>query len=77
VARLLDVILHDQRAILTVCCRIESVPGYEGVTFALPHLVSGGGVLATIAPDLDDGERRSLERSASVLREAIGSLHLG
>jgi L-lactate dehydrogenase len=76
VARLLDVILHDQRAILTVCCRIESVPEFAGITFALPHLVSGSGALATITPPLDDGERASLQRSASILRDAIGSLRL-
>jgi L-lactate dehydrogenase len=76
VARLLDVILHDQRAILTICCRIESVPEYAGVTFALPHLVSGSGALATIAPPLDDVERVALQHSASVLRDAIGSLQL-
>jgi L-lactate dehydrogenase len=74
VARLVDVIMHDQRAILTICCRIESVPEFAGVTFALPHLVSADGALATIAPRLDDGEREALERSASVLRDAIRSL---
>ena len=76
VARLLDVILHDQRAVLTICCRIESVPEFAGVTFSLPHLVHAGGALATIPPALDDVERASLQRSASVLREAIGSLQL-
>jgi L-lactate dehydrogenase len=77
VARLVDVILHDQRAILTVSCRIESVPEFAGVTFALPHLVSGSGVLATIAPSLDEIEERSLRSSASILRDAVGSLGLG
>lgn len=76
VARLVDVIVHDQRAVLTVCCRIESVPAFAGVTFSLPHLVGGRGVLATIAPTLDDGEREGLQRSAAVLREAIASLRL-
>jgi malate/lactate dehydrogenase len=45
VARLLDVILHDQQAVLTTCCRVEGVPEFAGITFALPHLVHGGGVL--------------------------------
>jgi L-lactate dehydrogenase len=76
VARLVDVILHDQRAILTVSCRIESVPEFAGVTFALPHLVSGSGALATIAPALDEIEYRSLRSSASILRDAVGSLRL-
>lgn len=74
VARLVDVILHDQRAVLTICCRIESVPEFAGLTFSLPHLVGGTGALATIAPPLDDIELASLQRSASVLRDAVGSL---
>jgi len=76
VARLVDVILHDQRAILTVSCRIESVPEFAGVTFALPHLVSGSGALPTIAPALDEIEYRSLRSSVSMLRDAVGSLRL-
>jgi L-lactate dehydrogenase len=76
VARLLDVLLHDQRAVLTICSRIGTVPEFAGVTFTLPHLVYGGGALATIAPPLDDVERVSLQRSASLLREAIGALRL-
>jgi L-lactate dehydrogenase len=76
VARLLDVVLHDQRAVLTICCRIANVPAYAGVTFSLPHLVGGSGALATIAPPLDDVERAALGQSASVLRDAIDSLHM-
>lgn len=76
VARLLDVILHDQRAVLTVCCRTASVPEFADITFALPRLIHGGGVLATIPPRLNDVEHAALQRSASVLREAIGSLRL-
>ncbi len=76
VARIVDVILHDQRAILTVCSRIEGVAGCEGVTLSLPHLVGGEGVLTTIPLVLDASERDGLRRSAGVLREAIGSLDL-
>jgi len=76
VARLLDVILHDQRAVLTICCRIGSVPDYAGVTLSLPHLVGGGGALATIAPPLDGVERTALGASASLLRDTIESLHM-
>src|SRR5262245_61493093 len=76
VVRLLDVILHDQRAILTICGRIESVAEFRGLTFALPHLVSGRGADATIAPPLDELEDDLLRRSASVVREAVGSMRL-
>jgi L-lactate dehydrogenase len=76
VARIVDVLLHDQRAILTVCARISGVPGCEGVTLALPHLVGGDGVLATIPLSLDPAEEAGLRRSADILRAAIQSLGL-
>jgi L-lactate dehydrogenase len=74
VARIVDVVLHNQRAVLTVCSRITGVPDCEGVTLALPHLVGGEGVLATIPLALDAIEREGLRRSANVLREAIVSM---
>ena len=76
VARIVDVLLHDQRAILSICCRIAGVPDCDGVTLALPHLVGGEGALATIPLSLDTTEREGLSRSAAVLREAIASLNL-
>jgi L-lactate dehydrogenase len=74
VARIVDVLLHDQRAILTICSRITGVPDCEGVTLALPHLVGGAGALATIPLSLDEAERAGLRRSAGILCEALGSL---
>ena len=76
VARIVDVLLHNQRAILTVCSRIAGVPDCDGVTLALPHLVGGEGVLATIPLPLDPTEREGLRRSAGVLRQALESLNL-
>jgi L-lactate dehydrogenase len=77
VARLVDVLLHDQRAILTVCCRIQGVPTLDGLTLALPHLVGGSGTRATIPLLLDSTEQQALARSVSVLRGAIASLQIG
>ena len=74
VARIVEVLLHDQRAILTVCARIDGVRDCDGVTLALPHLVGGQGALATIPLSLDTSEDEALRRSACVLREAIASL---
>jgi L-lactate dehydrogenase len=76
VARIVNVLLSDQRAILTVCARIENVPGCEGVTLALPHLVGGQGALTTIPLPLDATEQEGLHRSAGVLRSALESLKL-
>jgi len=76
VARIVDVVLHDQRAILTICSRITGVPDCDGLTLALPHLVGGAGALTTIPLALDADERERLARSANVLRDAVASLHL-
>jgi len=76
VARIVDVLLHDQRAILTICCRIAGVPDCDGVTLALPHLVGGEGALATIPLPLDKTEHEGLRRSAGIVREAIESMNL-
>jgi L-lactate dehydrogenase len=74
VAHIVDVLLHDRRAILTVCARIEHVAGCEGITLALPHLVGGNGVLAALPLPLDASEAAGLANSARILRDAIGSL---
>jgi L-lactate dehydrogenase len=77
VKHIVDVLLHDQRAILTVCCSVTDVSGTEGVTLALPRLLGGDGVLATLPLRLDPSERDGLARSADVLRQAIRSLNAG
>jgi L-lactate dehydrogenase len=76
VARIVDVLLHDQRAILTICTRLVGVPGCDGVTLALPHLVGGQGALATIPLSLNANEAKALRRSAGIVREAIESLRV-
>jgi L-lactate dehydrogenase len=71
VARIVDVLLHDQRAILTICACIAGVPGCDGVTMALPHLVGGHGALASIPLVLNANEREA----PAILREALESLN--
>lgn len=74
VARLVEVLLHDQRAILTICTRIQNVPGLAGRTLALPHLVGGAGALAAIPLPLNDEEQAGLARSAAILGDAVDSV---
>jgi L-lactate dehydrogenase len=50
------------------------VPDCEGVTLALPHLLGGDGVLATLPLALDPAERQLLRRSVGIVRDAIQSL---
>lgn len=70
-ARITDAILRDQQAILTVCTPVDEIAGVQDVTIALPHLVGGGGVLATFPPPLDETEQAALQASARVVRQAI------
>ncbi len=73
-ARILDVILHDQRAILTVCAPTADAMGMGWVTVALPRLVGGQGVLETFPLPLDDMEAGRLRDSARVIRQALDEL---
>ncbi len=73
-ARIVNVILRDQRSILTVCSPMEEVAGVEDVTLSLPRLVGGKGVLATFDLPLSPDESAALHSSARVIREAIDSL---
>ncbi len=65
--------LHDRPALLTIC-RVDPTAQFTGVTFALPHLVSGRGAGATVAPAAEQRRTEVLHASASVVREAIDSL---
>jgi L-lactate dehydrogenase len=73
-ARIVNVILHDQRAILTVCATMPEVAGVADVTLSLPHVVGGEGILATLPLPLDEGEQAALHASALVIRKAIDDL---
>lgn len=73
-ARIVEVVLGDERAVLTVCSPLEEVAGVRDVTLALPHLVGGQGVLATLALPLAPEEQAGLQRSAAIIRRAIDEL---
>ncbi len=73
-ARIVNVILRDQQAILTVCSRLPEATGVADVTFSLPQLVGGDGVLATFRLPLSDEEQEALHGSAEVIRGAIDEL---
>lgn len=70
-ARIVEVILHDQRAILTVSATAPESWGGGDVTFSLPHLVGGEGLLATFPPVLTETEEGLLRASAKVISGAL------
>lgn len=73
-AHIVEVILHDHRAILTVCTPMDDVAGVFKVTVSLPHLVGGQGILATFPLPLNEGEQSALQKSARTIREVIDEL---
>ena len=71
---LVDVIIHDQRAILTVCTPTPEVAGVPNVTVSLPHLVGGEGILTTLPLSLNGEEKAALRASAQVIRDVTDAL---
>ena len=73
-ARIVDVVLRDQRSILTVCTPVSDILGVHDVSLSLPHLIGGNGILATFPLPLSSGEQSQLRKSAEIIREAITNL---
>lgn len=73
-ANIVNVILRDQRSILTICAPMADVAGVKDVTVALPHLLGGAGVLDDLPLRLNAEEQAALKRSADTVRKAIDSL---
>ena len=74
--RIVEVILRDQRSLLTVCTPVPEVAGVENVTVSMPHLVGGEGILDSILMpiSLDEIEESKLRASAKVIQESYQSL---
>jgi L-lactate dehydrogenase len=73
-ARITRVILHDQRAVMTIGAPTHNVAGIHNVTVSLPRLVGGQGVLETFPLPLSEQETTSLRASAEVVRSALSDL---
>jgi L-lactate dehydrogenase len=76
IARIVEVILQDERSILTICTPMEEVAGVKDVTVSLPNLVGGEGIIQTFFPSLNEAETTALHASAQVVRSVIDELDL-
>jgi L-lactate dehydrogenase len=74
IARITEVILQDERSILTVCTPMPDVAGVKDVTVSLPNLVGGEGIIQTFYPQLNEEETAALQNSAQVVRAVIDQL---
>jgi L-lactate dehydrogenase len=77
IAKLVDVINRDNRAILTVSTFLEEVEGVKNVTLSLPHLIGGEGDLGVLPVGLNQEEKLLLNKSASIIREKIAEYEKG
>jgi L-lactate dehydrogenase len=73
-ARVVEVVRDDERAVLTVSASTPDCEGVRDVTLSLPRVVGAGGVLRTLTPELADEERAALRRSAEILRGSTDAL---
>lgn len=73
-ARIVDVILHDQRAVMTICTPATEIAGVQDVTLSLPRLLGGSGVLETFPIPLNVNETAQLRNSAGIIRSALNEL---
>jgi L-lactate dehydrogenase len=76
IARIVEVIVQDERSILTVCTPMENVAEVKDVTVSLPNLVGGEGIIKTFFPKLNEAEMEALRASAGVVRSVIEKLDL-
>jgi L-lactate dehydrogenase len=76
IAKIVDVILHDQRSILTVSTMSSLTKGVADVSISLPNLVGGKGILGTLPLPLSAVESAELNRSAEILRAEIEKINI-
>jgi len=73
-ARICEVILNNQQAILTICAPHQEIVSVEDVTIALPHVISGEGIIGSLPLTISDDEKALLAHSARTVRAAIDLL---
>ena len=76
-ARIVQAISDDERAVMTCSVVNPEVAGVQNIALSLPRIVGLDGVLGTIHPHLDEQETVALARSAGILKEAVTSLGVG
>jgi len=76
IARIVEVIIRNQRSIMTICTPLDEVEGVKNVTLSLPNLISGSGLLETFYPNLNKLENSALRKSARLLKDLTDQLDL-
>jgi L-lactate dehydrogenase len=73
-ARIVQAIVRDQRSLLTVSVPVAELEDVKDITFALPAIVGGDGIISVLPAPLNDEEEAMLVASARTLRQALDEL---
>ena len=73
-SRIVQAILRDQRSLLTISAPLAELEDVRDITFAMPTLVGGQGLIATLPAPLNAEEQAKLVASARTLRRALDEL---
>lgn len=71
IAKLVEVINRDNRAVLTISALKDDVEGIKNVTLSLPHLIGGDGDLGVLPVRLSIKEKILLKKSAEIIKSKI------
>lgn len=73
-ARVVQAIIDDERAVFSVSQVSADIEGVSDVALSLPRIVGRDGIIANLMPELDVGERAALKGSAEVIAEYTSKL---
>jgi L-lactate dehydrogenase len=73
-ARIVDAVRDNERAVLTLSMVSADIEGLEGVSLSLPRVVGARGIEETLRPALSSEEEEGLRKCAMILRRAVGEL---
>ena len=75
-ARIVNAILYNQRAILTVCTPAERIVDISNVTISMPYLIGGNGIMTQLPLPINTAEEQALKKSAGIIKNYIDQLGL-
>ncbi len=73
-ARITQAILRDQRSLLTVSVPVAELDDVRDITFALPAIIGGQGLIDVLPAPLNQAEQALLIASARTLHQALNAL---
>lgn len=73
-AAIVKAIIYNEKSVMTICAPMANVVGVTNTTVAMPFLVGGSGVIASLPLSLEGDELKQLQVSAEFIKDAIASV---